>query len=85
VDLDYDKRPDGFTAIVTIPQKLLDWSPRPGTSVRMDLGYIFGNKTGTNAVKRAYWSDNSFEANVVDDIPDESRLRPGEWGTAVVE
>ena len=85
VKLDYEKRPDGFTATVKIPQDLLEWSPRPGTSVRMDLGYIFGNKTGTNAVKRAYWSDNSFEANVVDDIPDESRLRPAEWGTAVVE
>jgi hypothetical protein len=85
VKLDYEKRPSGFTATVTVPQELLGWSPRPGTAVKMDLGYIFGNKTGTNAVKRAYWSDNSFEANVVDDIPDESRLRPAEWGTAVVE
>ncbi|MBS3764634.1 MAG: hypothetical protein KGZ25_15150, partial [Planctomycetes bacterium] len=85
VELDYKKHSGGFTATVTVPQKFLGWTPRPGTAVKMDLGYIFGNKTGTNAVKRTYWSDNSFEANVVDDIPDESRLRPAEWGTAVVE
>jgi YD repeat-containing protein len=33
----------------------------------------------------AYLSNNSFSANVVDDIPNEARLEPKEWGEAAVE
>jgi len=51
----------------------------------MDLGYIFGNAAGTQAALRAYWTNNSFSANVTNDIPNESRLEPAEWGTAMVE
>jgi hypothetical protein len=51
----------------------------------MDLGVIFGNPTGTQASLRAYWTNNSFSANVTNDIPNESRLEPAEWGTATVE
>jgi hypothetical protein len=36
-------------------------------------------------VRRAYLSNNSFSANVVDDIPNEARLEPKEWGEAAVE
>jgi hypothetical protein len=32
-----------------------------------------------------YLSNNSFSANVVDDIPNEARLEPKEWGEAAVE
>jgi DNA-binding beta-propeller fold protein YncE len=85
IELDYTPTGEGFTATATIPLKLLGWDPVSGQGVKMDLGYIFGDKTGRNALKRAYWSNNGFEANVVDDIPDESRLNPEFWGTAVVE
>jgi len=87
VQLDYRPRPGGFTAVVTIPLTVLGWTPKPGQVVRMDLGYIFGsNAVGSNrAALRAYWSNNSFSANIVDDIPNESRLEPAEWGEAVVE
>ncbi len=40
---------------------------------------------GTRAALRAYWTNNSFSANVTNDIPNESRLEPAEWGTAAVE
>jgi len=40
---------------------------------------------GTQAALRAYWTNNSFSANVTADIPNESRLEPAEWGTAMVE
>jgi hypothetical protein len=40
---------------------------------------------GTQAALRAYWTNNSFSANVTADIPNESRLEPAEWGTANVE
>jgi len=29
--------------------------------------------------------NNSFSANVTNDVPNESRLEPAEWGMAVVE
>ena len=34
---------------------------------------------------RTYWMNNSFSANVTNDIPNESRLEPGEWGVAEVD
>ena len=46
----------------------------------MDLGYIFGNENGTRTMTRTYWMNNSFSANVTNDIPNESRLEPAEWG-----
>ncbi len=69
-----------------MPLALLGWTPHPGGTVRMDLGVIFAkNANGTQAALRAYWSNNSFSANIVDDVPNESRLEPAEWGTATVE
>ena len=59
---------------------------KPGQKFKMDLGYIFGNAQGVGkAVRRAYIFNNSFSANVIDDIPNESRLEPKEWGEATVE
>ena len=85
IELTYRKRPGGFQAIAAIPLSLLGWQPKPGQQVRLDVGYIFGNKPGTQVALRAYWMNNSFSANVTADIPNESRLEPHEWGTAVVE
>ena len=58
---------------------------KPGDACRLDVGYIFGNAGGTGTALRAYWHNNSFTANVVNDIPFESRLEPAEWGEARVE
>ena len=85
ITIDYKKKPGGFEAVSAIPLKALDLKLRPGQKVRMDLGYIFGNTTGNKAAARAYWSNNSFSANVLNDIPNESRLEPHEWGTVTVE
>jgi hypothetical protein len=76
---------DGFTATVTLPNRLLGLRLSPGAKVKMDLGYIFGNQTGSQAAVRAYWTNNSFTANVINDVPHESRLEPHEWGVATVE
>ena len=54
-------------------------------SLRWRAAVIFGNSAGTQASLRAYWTNNSFSANVTNDIPNESRLEPAEWGTATVE
>ena len=85
VKLDYKSSDNGFTATATIPLDVLSFAPAAGTGVQMDVGYIFGDKAGRNALKRVYWSNNGFEANVVNDLPDESRLNPEHWGTAIVE
>ncbi len=83
--LEHKKTPSGFTAVVTIPLKLIGLEPRPGMELKMDLGYLFGNAAGNQVTARAYWANNSFSANVTQDIPNESRIEPAEWGTAVVE
>jgi len=74
-----------FTAVVTIPLDVLGWKPKAGTRIKMDLGYIYGNVEGTQATARSYWSNNGFSANVLKDVPSESRLEPAAWGEVVVE
>jgi hypothetical protein len=83
--LDYKKGTNGFTATVTLPLTTINWKPLPGKTIKMDLGYLFGNDMGTQCAARAYWMNNGFSANVTNDIPNESRLEPAEWGTALVE
>ena len=83
--LDYRKNRTGFEATVTIPLAALGLELHPGQTVMMDLGYLFGNEQGTSIAARAYAKNNSFTANVVNDVPHESRLEPQHWGRAVVE
>ena len=86
VALTTEKTEKGFRAKVAIPLEALRLKLEPGQKVKMDVGYIFGNAQGVGkAVRRAYLSNNSFSANVVDDIPNEARLEPKEWGEASVE
>lgn len=86
VGLDYRRVEAGFTAIVTIPRDLIGWTKaEPGRLMRMDIGYLFGNSTGNRCAQRAYWANNSPTANIIDDIPSESRLEPDQWGSALLE
>ena len=85
IGLDYAPRDGGFTATATIPLGALGWAPHPGSTVRLDVGYVFGNETGVKATGRAYWKNTGFAAGVLNDIPNESRLTPGEWGEMEVE
>jgi hypothetical protein len=85
VKLQVRKAAGGFRAYVTVPLEALGLKLQPGKSIRMDIGYVFGNKQGSRTAARAYWSNDSFTANVTNDIPHESRLEPGQWGEALVE
>jgi len=85
ISLDYRKTAAGFTAVVTVPQALLGLAMKPGQEMKIDLGYLYGNATGNQTATRSYWMNNSFSANVTNDVPNESRLEPAEWGTAIVE
>jgi len=82
---EYHRVPQGFSALVALPLTTLGWTPKSGTTVKMDLGYRFGNSTGNQICLRTYWSTNSFNSNVVYDVPCESRLEPDLWGMAMVE
>jgi len=87
IKLDYKDNPNlqSFTAVVTIPLDLIGLKPQPGQNVKMDFGYIYGNEGGTKAMARSYWKNNGFNANVLNDVPSESRLDPVEWGGAEVQ
>mgnify|MGYP001619255113 CR=1 FL=1 len=85
VKLDYEKVDGGFNAVVALPLAKLGLTPKPGTIQKMDVGYIFGNETGNITSKRAYWANRSFSSQVTQDIPNESRLEPAQWGGATVE
>jgi hypothetical protein len=86
VALTTEKTDKGFRARVTLPLEALRLHLKPGQKLKMDLGYIFGNAQGVGkAVRRVYLHNNSFSANIIDDIPNESRLEPKEWGEATVE
>ena len=86
VPLTTEKTDKGFRAKVSIPLEALRLKLDPGEKLKMDVGYIFGNAQGVGkAVRRAYLANNSFSANVLDDIPNEARLEPKEWGEATVE
>jgi len=86
VALTTEKTEKGFRATVALPLAALRLQLKPGQKLAMDVGYIYGNAQGIGkAVRRAYLFNNSFSANVVDDIPNESRLEPKEWGEATVE
>ena len=81
-----ERAPPRRAAAAVVPRALLDLDElKAGGTLRMDVGYVFGGAGGTNAAARAYWHNNSFTANVVNDVPHESRLEPDQWGEVLVE
>ena len=85
VKLKYEKTEGGFNATVILPLGKLGFTPKPGTTQRLDVGYIFGNETGNTTATRVYWSNHSMTSGVTQDVPNEARLEPAQWGEAVVE
>ncbi len=85
VQLEYQKSNAGFKATLSVPLKTLGLALKPGDELLMDVGYIFGNATGTQAALRGYWSNHGFSAGITNDVPNESRLEPKLWGKASVE
>ncbi len=85
VQMEYQPEPGGFTVLVKIPLEALGLKLTPAGAQRLDVGYRFGNETGSQVGQRAYWSNTSALANIIYDIPSEVRMEPANWGTAVVE
>jgi hypothetical protein len=84
-EMSHEETSTGFEAMVTIPLDAIGLDLQPSSTIRGDVGYIYDGAEGTEASARAYWSNNGMEANVVDDVPDESRLNPEHWGDITVE
>lgn len=86
LELTLSKSVSGFVAEVAVPLTLLGLEePKAGDTLRMDLGYLYGTTTGSSIAARSYLFNRSFSAGVIDDVPNESRLEPAQWGKAAVE
>ena len=85
VEMDYTRTPGGFTALVRIPLQSIGLTLTPASTLRLDVGYRFGNVTGSQVAQRSYWSNTSPLSNIIYDIPSEIRMEPANWGTAIVE
>jgi hypothetical protein len=81
----YEKTKSGFTVMVHIPREALRLPLIPATTIRLDLGYRFGNTTGNAVAQRAYVWNNSPLTAIIYDVPSETRMEPAQWGTATVE
>ncbi len=85
IGLTYAKQAGTFQATVTIPLSLIGWTPKANEQVKIDFGYLYGNATGTATAVRSYWTNNGFSAGVTNDVPNESKVEPSQWGVATVE
>lgn len=60
----------------SIPLAALGFNPKPGQSLKGDIGILRGNGTATTA--RVYWSNKA--TGITSDVPSEAMLTPLLWG-----
>lgn len=77
------KTSGGFLVEAAIPWKDLGITPKPGLTLKADVGVLFGDKGGTQTVSRQYWSNKA--TGLVNDVPGEADLAPQLWGTFKLE
>jgi hypothetical protein len=73
----------GYVLEAAVPLAALGFSPKPGMKTKADLGVLFSNDGGARTVRRAYVANQ--DTSIVEDVPSEARLQPGNWATLVVE
>ena len=61
---------------LSIPLAALHWQPKPGDTVRADLGVLRGSNFQTT--QRVYWSNKATA--ITADVPSEAELTPKLWG-----
>ncbi|MBN2452619.1 MAG: hypothetical protein JXR77_19705 [Lentisphaeria bacterium] len=66
-----------------VPLASLHLDPRPGLTLRGDVGRVLSDQTGTRAAGRVYWSNRA--TNILSDVPSEVMLQPRLWGTLMFE
>ena len=70
----YDRRTNRLQLRCAVPFQLTGWNPQPVSTIRMEVGYLFGNADGTECLARAYRHNGSRPAVVT-----------GDWEEAFVE
>jgi len=65
----------------SIPLAVLGLTPRPGLTLKGDIGILRGN--GAQTAARAYWSNKA--TGITADVPSEAMLTPSLWGTLKFE
>ena len=80
VQMDYQAEAGGFTVLVKLPLEALGLKLTPAGTQRLDVGYRFGNDTGSQVGQRAYWSNTSALSNIIYDVPQRDPHGAGELG-----
>jgi len=73
------RRTDGYTLEAAVPLGAIGLDPKRTPRLRGDVGRVLSDQTGTRAVDRVYWSDQSTK--IVSDVPSEAAVHPNLWGT----
>ncbi len=68
----------GYVVEAAIPWTVLGVTPKAGLALRGDFGILSGDSGGTTTVARSYWCNKA--TNLVNDVPGEAELTPGQWG-----
>jgi len=68
----------GYTVIARVPLTALGLAGATG-ELRGDFGVIYGDDEGTVNLLRSYWANPA--TGLVNDVPGETALNPGLWGT----
>ena len=66
---------------IAVPLTLLGLQPKPGMTIKGDMGILRGNGFATLA--RVYWSNKSTA--ITSDVPSEAQLTPTLWGNWLFE
>ena len=73
------KDKEKYVVEAAIPLASIGLKPEPALEIRGDAGYISSDAAGITNTARTYWSNQN--TGLVNDLPGEAALRPGEWGT----
>jgi hypothetical protein len=77
------RRAGGYRLEARVPLAAIPFAPGPPRVVHGDVGVLFSDASGTVTARRAYYYN--AETSVVNDLPTEARLQPGQWGPIAVE
>ena len=73
------KSKTGYVLTVRVPLATLGLPATGGEPLLADFGVIYGDDDGTIDLLRSYWSNPS--TGLVNDVPGETMITPGLWGT----
>ena len=75
--------PGGYRIEMALPLDTLGLAPKPGLTIRGDVGIVTSDANGLSNAARVYWANKN--TNLVNDLPLEAWLFPGSWGAITFE